>query len=273
MSDRASPQASGHASGLHEQRPTAHQNILSYNNFYKTRLCRAFQAGKCQFSNRCNYAHGVADLRPLVDLTKTKLCPRLQMPGGCLQPRCRYAHHLSELKATDTFYKTSLCIDFERTGRCRLGDLCRHAHGMLELKQKPASLYRVHKPGKVRMLDSQKLKADTEIVLEPQQAEPECCPTLLRVQPELEKYPELLLIEGLLKQENLLAVWDIVMAQVQVQQDFSAEAAGSTSAESEYERADIRPPPGLSRIPSFQRRRRRSNAAAQTDEQAFPPSS
>lgn len=70
------------------------------------------------------------------DLTKTALCRRQLELGACNEPYCQFAHNHKELRATDAYYKTSLC-GFQSFGRCRLGQHCRHAHTLAELRPMP----------------------------------------------------------------------------------------------------------------------------------------
>eukprot|EP01066_Platyproteum_vivax_P008211 Platyproteum_vivax@DN3395_c0_g1_i2.p1 len=101
------------------------------NQFFKTKLCRAYRKGKCKLGDRCVWAHSEDELRPVVDLRKTSLC-KAHVEGVCKDRNCKYAHGAQELRSTQDYWKTSLCI-FWIEGTCRLGSKCRHAHGLDEL--------------------------------------------------------------------------------------------------------------------------------------------
>ena len=65
-------------------------------SLYKTELCRSFaESGYCRYGLKCRFAHGEADLRPVVRHKK---------------------------------YKTEKCRNFEKTGYCPYGHRCRFIH-------------------------------------------------------------------------------------------------------------------------------------------------
>ena len=65
------------------------------NYLKKTSLCRNWQNGNCRFGSRCQFAHGMHDLR-----------------APFLHPN----------------YKTEPCYNYQKTGKCRYGDKCRYKH-------------------------------------------------------------------------------------------------------------------------------------------------
>lgn len=77
--------------------------------FYKTRLCHAWQAGKCNYGDECKYAHGETDMQ-------------------------RPASDRKDLVFKGALYKTRPCFEFRDTGTCKLGDRCSYAHGDHELR-------------------------------------------------------------------------------------------------------------------------------------------
>eukprot|EP00931_Biecheleriopsis_adriatica_P096746 TRINITY_DN7042_c0_g2_i1.p1 TRINITY_DN7042_c0_g2~~TRINITY_DN7042_c0_g2_i1.p1 ORF type:complete len:861 (+),score=259.25 TRINITY_DN7042_c0_g2_i1:35-2617(+) len=105
------------------------------SQFYKTRLCRFFQIGRCSRGN-CKFAHGKQELRMFPDLRKTSMCRNIVTQGFCDDQSCSFAHNLDELRATDKFHKTTLCY-FHLYGTCKLGEMCRHAHSKEELRILP----------------------------------------------------------------------------------------------------------------------------------------
>eukprot|EP01053_Blabericola_migrator_P001222 Blabericola_migrator_1__1221@NODE_1312_length_4838_cov_670_052190_g578_i1_p1_GENE_NODE_1312_length_4838_cov_670_052190_g578_i1NODE_1312_length_4838_cov_670_052190_g578_i1_p1_ORF_typecomplete_len423_score72_56zfCCCH/PF00642_24/3_8e06zfCCCH/PF00642_24/0_015zfCCCH/PF00642_24/1_6e06zfCCCH_3/PF15663_5/1_8e10zfCCCH_3/PF15663_5/0_0054Torus/PF16131_5/0_00057Torus/PF16131_5/1_8e02Torus/PF16131_5/0_0083zfCCCH_4/PF18044_1/1_1e04zfCCCH_4/PF18044_1/0_79zfCCCH_4/PF18044_1/1_5e02zfCCCH_4/PF18044_1/0_0074zf_CCC len=103
--------------------------------FFKTRLCLFFQKGACIKGLGCSYAHSEAELRPAPDLIKTRLCQDW-INGSCTSRSCKFAHGRHELRFTHDYYKTKIC-HFWQQGGCTKGSLCRHAHGVEELRPAP----------------------------------------------------------------------------------------------------------------------------------------
>jgi len=106
------------------------------DQFYKTKMCPYFPRGRCRRGNECNYAHSKAELRPSPSLRKTRLCERWR-EGVCPLPAsaCPFAHGEEDLHSTEDYYKTDLC-KFWKQGICTLGDRCRHAHGLHEVRDR-----------------------------------------------------------------------------------------------------------------------------------------
>ena len=71
---------------------------------YKTELCRPFEeSGFCKYSDKCQYAHGLSELRSLVrhPKYKTQLCKTYHSSGFCpYGPRCHFIHGSSNSSAT-----------------------------------------------------------------------------------------------------------------------------------------------------------------------------
>lgn len=73
-------------------------NKMYHPSRWKTELCRQFEEmGKCEYSDRCLYAHGKEELRP----------------AAGRHPK----------------YKTQLCRDFHGSGYCSFGSRCAFIHG------------------------------------------------------------------------------------------------------------------------------------------------
>eukprot|EP01092_Planopodium_desertum_P002053 TRINITY_DN133031_c0_g1_i1.p1 TRINITY_DN133031_c0_g1~~TRINITY_DN133031_c0_g1_i1.p1 ORF type:complete len:324 (-),score=-28.07 TRINITY_DN133031_c0_g1_i1:104-1075(-) len=74
-------------------------------NLYKTELCRSFEAtGYCRYGERCQFAHGVEELRPIVrhPKYKTQLCKTYVALGTCpYGSRCRFIHALTKREFED----------------------------------------------------------------------------------------------------------------------------------------------------------------------------
>ena len=64
---------------------------------YKTELCRAFaEHGSCRYGDKCQFAHGLDDLRAVVrhPKYKTDLCRTYHTTGLCpYGPRCHFIHN------------------------------------------------------------------------------------------------------------------------------------------------------------------------------------
>jgi len=102
--------------------------------FFKTKICSFWQKGACRRGRNCKYAHGDRELNAQPDLTRTALCRDMLNYGQCNVENCGFAHSAEELRATKNFFKTTMC-SFQKIGKCRLGNLCRHAHCEDELEQ------------------------------------------------------------------------------------------------------------------------------------------
>jgi len=77
--------------------PTANiEEELTTQNLYKTELCRSFgETGTCRYGSKCQFAHGVSDLRPILrhPKYKTEVCKTFQTIGTCpYGKRCRFIH-------------------------------------------------------------------------------------------------------------------------------------------------------------------------------------
>lgn len=69
---------------------------------YKTELCRPFEeAGVCKYGDKCQFAHGMHDLRNLQrhPKYKTELCRTFHSVGFCpYGPRCHFVHNAEEAR-------------------------------------------------------------------------------------------------------------------------------------------------------------------------------
>jgi hypothetical protein len=84
----------------------------------------------------CFFAHAVSELQPKPDLANTSMCKLFQygLCPGYANGTCNFAHNRRELKSHPALYKTSHCDYFMLHGSCTKGLLCRHAHGIDELR-------------------------------------------------------------------------------------------------------------------------------------------
>jgi len=78
------------------------QQVNLTGSRYKTELCRPFQeSGTCKYGDRCQFAHGVEEIRTLVrhPKYKTELCRTFHSTGFCpYGPRCHFVHNPEEAR-------------------------------------------------------------------------------------------------------------------------------------------------------------------------------
>ena len=93
------------------------QNSNQNHGKYKTMLCKHFNSPKgCSFGDKCQFAHGTAELRTGGIGAGSKKGPNPQN------------------------YKIVKCKYWEKDGTCRYGTLCSFAHGDDELRTKSENL-------------------------------------------------------------------------------------------------------------------------------------
>ena len=77
--------------------PTAVSAMTADSRRYKTELCRAYEErGLCRYGDRCQFAHGVDELRSLQrhPKYKTELCRTYHTSGFCpYGARCHFVHN------------------------------------------------------------------------------------------------------------------------------------------------------------------------------------
>jgi hypothetical protein len=75
---------------------------LSRQNLYKTELCRSWvESASCKYGNKCQFAHGQHELRPVIrhPKYKTEICKTFHTNGTCpYGRRCRFVHNPAELR-------------------------------------------------------------------------------------------------------------------------------------------------------------------------------
>lgn len=112
------------------------------NVLYKTELCRSWQFGQCKYAERCLFAHGEIELKPLKrprhNKYKTELCLTFHAFGFCpYGSRCNFVHELDEHRpakhSVPSLYKTRLCRTYMEKGICPYGEKCDFAHGTSDL--------------------------------------------------------------------------------------------------------------------------------------------
>lgn len=100
-SSAASPTSSSPKSSPSSPLPPQSQSQPSSR--YKTELCRPYQEhGSCKYGEKCQFAHGHAELRNVNrhPKYKTDLCRTYHSVGFCpYGPRCHFIHALDELRS------------------------------------------------------------------------------------------------------------------------------------------------------------------------------
>eukprot|EP01088_Endostelium_zonatum_P000658 TRINITY_DN108_c0_g5_i1.p1 TRINITY_DN108_c0_g5~~TRINITY_DN108_c0_g5_i1.p1 ORF type:complete len:363 (-),score=91.92 TRINITY_DN108_c0_g5_i1:110-1198(-) len=82
---------------------------LVAQNLYKTELCRSYEdTGSCRYGTKCQFAHGLAELRPVLrhPKYKTEVCKSYINTGSCpYGSRCRFIHrhHVNEIPTNSLF--------------------------------------------------------------------------------------------------------------------------------------------------------------------------
>jgi len=70
---------------------------LTKQDLYKTELCKSWiESGACRYGEKCQFAHGPDELRPVLrhPKYKTEICKTFHTYGTCpYGKRCRFVHH------------------------------------------------------------------------------------------------------------------------------------------------------------------------------------
>lgn len=81
------------------------EGSFSTSDLYKTELCRSFADSKiCRYGSKCQFAHGVHELRPITRHRKykTERCKNYEKDGICpYGPRCRFIHSEQSMESGD----------------------------------------------------------------------------------------------------------------------------------------------------------------------------
>jgi len=78
-----------------------------HHALYKTEMCRTFTVtGDCRYGDKCQFAHGIGELRPVArhPKHKTERCRTFWTEGHCqYSSRCRFLHDEPSLPDDDMF--------------------------------------------------------------------------------------------------------------------------------------------------------------------------
>eukprot|EP00241_Pyramimonas_parkeae_P003919 CAMPEP_0114253266 /NCGR_PEP_ID=MMETSP0058-20121206/16293_1 /TAXON_ID=36894 /ORGANISM="Pyramimonas parkeae, CCMP726" /LENGTH=658 /DNA_ID=CAMNT_0001367285 /DNA_START=393 /DNA_END=2369 /DNA_ORIENTATION=- len=131
---------------------------------FRTRLCKYYSSrAPCAHGDRCQFAHGVSELRVEAAIFqgclppgfKTRLCNNFLTRGQCPHTDCcHFAHGVEELRIEAAIqqgylppsFKTKLCHFFTVEGFCSHCDRCHFAHGLGELRVDAAIIQGVLPP-------------------------------------------------------------------------------------------------------------------------------
>lgn len=90
---------------------------------YKTELCRNWMQGGCRYGDKCQFAHGVGDLRArrMPAQYKTRVCRTFSQTGSCpYGSKCRFIHSdqptAEQLNAQGMGTPEAGCIDLDSSG-------------------------------------------------------------------------------------------------------------------------------------------------------------
>ncbi|KAK4515685.1 Glycerol-3-phosphate/dihydroxyacetone phosphate acyltransferase [Mucor velutinosus] len=110
--------------------PSPSQQTQQQNSpLYKTRLCERFETeGSCPYGPKCNFAHGVVELR---GRTTGDASNQQQHQQDKSDDRINVDSNGNQL------FKTKLCEKFMKDKFCQYGPKCHFAHGEEELKTRP----------------------------------------------------------------------------------------------------------------------------------------
>ncbi|KJP87443.1 hypothetical protein AK88_02875 [Plasmodium fragile] len=98
---------------------------------YKTQLCSFYAKGICARGNKCSWAHGELDVRPMPKFYKTRMCYTFLSGSYCEASKCTFAHTEEELRGSGKALR--LCTKYFLDGYCAKADKCPMAHNINQL--------------------------------------------------------------------------------------------------------------------------------------------
>lgn len=127
--DDLSPRTAAHQKALADARRTR-----ALYPFFKTVMCKNHP--DCKYGDRCNFAHGDAELRKL-DETILNAVARPKSPDSDTSSQTGSERRSESGSSTGgaTNFKTRMCKNYEKNGFCKFSDRCNFAHGRDELRR------------------------------------------------------------------------------------------------------------------------------------------
>ncbi|KAI8646436.1 hypothetical protein BD408DRAFT_410223 [Parasitella parasitica] len=117
----------------HQQPSPSSQNQQQNSPLYKTRLCERFDTeGSCPYGSKCNFAHGIVELRGRVVMDVSQPQSHQQHQQDNNDDRIN-----NDDSNGNQLFKTKLCEKFMKDEFCQYGPKCHFAHGEEELKSRP----------------------------------------------------------------------------------------------------------------------------------------
>ncbi|KEG01887.1 hypothetical protein YYE_03406 [Plasmodium vinckei vinckei] len=95
------------------------------------RLCSFYAKGICARGNKCSWAHGELDVRPMPKFYKTRMCYTFLSGSYCEASKCTFAHTEEELRGSGKALR--LCTKYFLDGYCSKADKCPMAHSINQL--------------------------------------------------------------------------------------------------------------------------------------------
>ncbi|UJR30771.1 hypothetical protein I4U23_018291 [Adineta vaga] len=104
-----------HSQAIHQQENSMRSSTNNTSHVcvtrYKTELCRPFtETGKCKYGDKCQFSHGMKELRILMrhPKYKTEYCRTFHTTGYCpYGPRCHFIHDVHEARPTSNANETT----------------------------------------------------------------------------------------------------------------------------------------------------------------------
>eukprot|EP00928_Gymnodinium_smaydae_P013481 TRINITY_DN14914_c0_g1_i1.p1 TRINITY_DN14914_c0_g1~~TRINITY_DN14914_c0_g1_i1.p1 ORF type:complete len:358 (+),score=45.05 TRINITY_DN14914_c0_g1_i1:74-1147(+) len=89
--------AAGRLDDCRPKPPRPHRTKVIAVKMTKTRLCKHFDKGSCNYGDQCAYAHSTEELADRPDFERTKMCAWFPL-GRCHKKVCRFAHYTEDIR-------------------------------------------------------------------------------------------------------------------------------------------------------------------------------
>ncbi|XP_034042732.1 mRNA decay activator protein ZFP36L2-like isoform X2 [Thalassophryne amazonica] len=115
---------------LTELAPCVFPSVISTR--YKTEVCTSYAStGWCRYAERCQFAHGLSELRlpSYHPKYKTELCRNYHNTGYCdYGSRCLFVHNPTEQRPVKRRRRNIPCRTYSTSGFCLFGNHCKFMH-------------------------------------------------------------------------------------------------------------------------------------------------